>query len=99
MAKAFGQFLTIKEAQEYLLADWNYDETLPVSNGLNNNIMELYMIKKGKQITFWYSFIKNSGWSYIDADIFEITKDNKIIHIQHHENVDVDRNNRLIIAP
>jgi hypothetical protein len=56
------------------------------------------MMKKGKRITFWYTYPK-SIWTSMAADIFEISSDGKITHLEHHEDVDVDRDGRLIIAP
>jgi hypothetical protein len=97
-AKSLGDFLTLKDAQEFLLREWEYNEWLP-KDGIYIN--ELIFYKKGRKLYFWCQKPENTYHSIFfgDVDIYEI-RNGKIIFMEHYKNADLDRRgNRIMIMP
>jgi len=79
LAKAFGQYTTLKEAQDSLLIDWKYFEILT-----DDWIHRLELMRSGNKVAAllpnWDSFLR-------DIHIFEIDKNNEIIYLGHYKNI------------
>jgi hypothetical protein len=96
LAKSLGRFSTLEEAQEHLLADFEYNEYLPKE--YKRIFFSLYMFKDGKEFTFCYPSLKHDY--FLDVDRFEIDNNGNIHYIGRLIEAELDlRRNRIIIAP
>ncbi|GHT22332.1 hypothetical protein FACS189430_03940 [Bacteroidia bacterium] len=93
-AAALGQFSTVKEAQDFLLKDWVYNEHIPQNETLG--IAALYIQRDDDKIIIAYVY-PTQMWNKSDADIFKIDN-GKILFLKHEDNVDI-YNHKIIIAP
>lgn len=90
VAQSFGDYPTLQQAQTALLKDWKYTNDLPKveKNGNQQHIATLYAMKSEKRVFFWYYEVYDRK---ADADEFIISKDGKITHIKHYNDIKVNK--------
>ena len=88
LANAFGQFLTLKEAQNILLKDWEYNEYLLSgdTSDLIKDMVELKIEKDGNKIIV--SSIYKNNMDVIIIDTFNI--DNEKILFVERETINIE---------